>query len=176
MKQTIKLRESDLKRMIAESVKRVLREKKEEYDWAEFEKDPEGKKEFDVNNSWEYYDYVHSTPKEVRPYDDAYWNLANRGDNNTLLWDLQNNHLDGSSDIYTHMFYDVNPDSWKANKEKGEQDNQKKKNQWEKDKRWQKAADSRPLHRKGSLNRAMEESMNRKIGRIVSECIRRNIR
>lgn len=44
------------------------------------------------------------------------------------------------------------------------------------DKRWEKAADSRPLHRKGSLNRAMDESVNRKISRIVSECLRKNIR
>jgi len=169
MRQTVKLTQSELKRMISESVKRVLGEHKK-YDWSEFEKDPEGKKESDVDNSWEYYDYVHSTPKEVRPYDDAYWNLANREDNNTLLWDLQNNYWDGSSDIDAHMFYDVSPDRWKANKEKKEQDNQKMKNQWEKDKRWQKAADKRPLHRKGSLNRELKES---RINRAVNEVVRR---
>lgn len=37
-------------------------------------------------------------------------------------------------------------------------------------------ADKRPLHRKGSLNRAMDESVNRKINRIVSESIKRNLR
>lgn len=68
------------------------------------------------------------------------------------------------------MFYDVNPDSWKADKEKEEQDNQKKKNQREKDERWKKAADSRPLHRKGSLNRGLKES---RINRAVNEVVRR---
>lgn len=45
------------------------------------------------------------------------------------------------------------------------------KKQKEKDERWQKSADSRPLHRKGSLNRAMDESINR----IVSQTLRKHI-
>lgn len=44
------------------------------------------------------------------------------------------------------------------------------------DKRWKKAADSRPLHRKGSLNRAMGEAINKRIDRIVGECLKRNFR
>ena len=39
------------------------------------------------------------------------------------------------------------------------------------------AADKRPLgNRKGSLNRAMDESINGRIDRIVSECLKRNLR
>jgi uncharacterized protein YcgL (UPF0745 family) len=53
------------------------------------------------------------------------------------------------------------------------------------DKQWQdtkdmekysRQADTRPLHRKGSLNRAMGESLNRKVNRIVSECLKRHTR
>ena len=74
MRRTIRLRESELRRMISESVKRVLREQ-EEYDWEEFEQDPEVIKDYDNDASWsnkeaaDFHDKVLSKPSDM-PIDD----------------------------------------------------------------------------------------------------------
>ena len=52
MRRRVRLRESDLRRLISESVNRKLREN-EEYDLYEFEEDPEGTKEIENQISWD---------------------------------------------------------------------------------------------------------------------------
>lgn len=52
MKRRIRLSENNLRRVIRESVKRLIREYKE-YDWDEFEEDPEWNKVIDNDMSWD---------------------------------------------------------------------------------------------------------------------------
>lgn len=74
MKRTIRLKESELRNMISESVKRVLREQGE-YDWKEYEQDPESVKDYDNDASWsnkeaaDFHDKVLSRPSDM-PLDD----------------------------------------------------------------------------------------------------------
>jgi hypothetical protein len=78
MKKIVRLTESDLHKIVKESVKRVLRE---------------SAKDDEIADSWLWYDTMYHTP-ELKPNespDDAYFMLANKDDWNTLLWDLQNN-------------------------------------------------------------------------------------
>lgn len=80
MKRTIRLRESELRHMIAESVRRVLREQGEndweEYDWEEYEQDPEAIKDYDNDASWsnkeaaDFHDKVLSRPSDMPLSDD----------------------------------------------------------------------------------------------------------
>jgi hypothetical protein len=51
MRRRINLTESDLRNLISESVKRILKEN-DEYDWDEFEADPEGTKDLENDISW----------------------------------------------------------------------------------------------------------------------------
>ena len=73
MKRTIRLTESELRNMISESVRRVLREQGE-YDWEEYEQDPESTKDYDNDASWsnkeaaDFHDLVLSKPWDA-PYD-----------------------------------------------------------------------------------------------------------
>ena len=73
MKRTIRLRESELRQMISESVRRALKEQ-DEYNWDEFEEDPEGTKELDNDASWsnkeaaDFHDLVLSKPWDA-PFD-----------------------------------------------------------------------------------------------------------
>ena len=147
MKQTIKLKESELKQMIAESVRRILKESGEYYTVRpnSFAKDDRLAAKGYVKNSA---NMPNPDYDDVSPYSDYRGDYYAAGERDSEKMFNDNEKLSKKEKI-----------SQKAA-----------------DRRWQKAADSRPLHRKGSLNRAMEESMNRKIGRIVSECIRRNIR
>ena len=141
MRRTIRLRENELRRMIAESVRRVINE-------------------MDTNSDKCVSD---------KEYALKYGEDPDYPDSNSVF---HPNFIDIA------MKYKANPNKydshnadylmWKYNQNKKEQ----MKNQRIKDNRWQKAADSRQLHRKGSLNRAMDESVNR----IVSECLKRNLR
>ena len=51
MRRRIRLTESDLRNLISESVRRILKEN-DEYDWDEFEADPEGTKDLENDISW----------------------------------------------------------------------------------------------------------------------------
>ena len=156
MKQTIKLNESELKRMIFESVKKALNEG--EPDLYDILSRPEGK--LDLSNPYTWA----KSPKRLKDmgYDE---NGMRRGKKyyDKLLnpnWAFNKNNFHG-------IDYALG-----SNKEAEADIADAEKKQKEKDERWQKSADSRPLHRKGSLNRAMDESINR----IVSQTLRKHIR
>ena len=143
MKKIVRLTESDLHRIVKESVKRIM----EEY--------------YPVNSNNFAKDYRFGAEGYVK-------GSAN----------MPNPKYDDVSPYSKHTDYYAAPhrDSDQMYKDDAEFNKREHNKQTAADKRWMNAADSRPLHRKGSLNRAMEESTNKRIDRIVSECIKRNFR
>lgn len=125
MKQTIKLRESELKRMIAESVRRVLRESKE----SEIQK-----KLYDFFDEYNWCD-SNASYTDVFEDDEIPETAAKE-------FGLPVDYCIG---IY-HQFLEENPGYWDGLWEDDEEDEE------------------------------MDESFKRKINRIVSECLKRNLR
>jgi len=155
MKQTIKLRESELKRMIAESVKGVL-----ESEMPILHGEGNGEVYRDDAFVTDWRDNPNDEPNKVKaPYNSYVWNkkFSKHYPTPESFW----NPKDTRAYKYTR-------DLDKMHKE----EDKFKKSEDLKTQRALQAADTRPLHRKGSLNRAMDESINR----IVSECLRKNIR
>lgn len=142
-KKLVRLTESDLHRIVEESVKRIV----EEY--------------YPVNSNDFAKDYKLGAKGYVK-------NSAN----------MPNPKYDDVAPYSKHTDYYAAPnrDSDQMYKDNVEFNKRERNKQTAADKRWKKAADSRPLHRKGSLNRAMEESINKRIDRIVGECLKRNFR
>lgn len=177
MKQTIKLRESELKRMIAESVKRAINEA-----W-----------DIDVNGVIDYDEFGRAKNRSYADVSGLSRGLAS--DTKELLRHTPHRDIRAETNYQYRLdepngreFSDdsgkwLRPSDWFVRGADGWNDDEF--NDYDKqignnhgtntsaaDRRWKKAADSRPLHRKGSLNRAMDETINR----IVSESIRRNFR
>lgn len=215
MKQTIKLKESELKRMIAESVKRALKEKKEkefldadswiysssDADFAESGRimNQHGKlpKGYDKNLTADDYPSVDALAGLNKHYEAEILPFVKDKQNNAS-WDAFDNERDSlygdygryiDNDPYNSIAnsdgsyfsdegvglrdYNFDPEnylSWDeqfsdAERERDSQNKEKSKT----DKGIQ-AADNRPLHRKGSLNRELKES---RINMAVNEVIRR---
>lgn len=173
MKQTIKLRESELKRIIAESVKRAINEV-----W-----------DIDDNGVIDYDEFGRAKNRSYADVRGLSRGLAS--DTKELLRNTPHRDFRAETNYQYRLdepngreFSDdsgewLRPSDWFARGADGWNDDEF--NDYDKqignnhgtnisasDKRWKKAADSRPLHRKGSLNRAMDETINR----IVSESIR----
>lgn len=175
MKQTIKLRESELKRVIAESVKRAINEAWDIDDNGVIDYD-----EFGRAKNRSYADVrglgrgLASDTKELlrhTPHRDI------RAETNYQYRLDEPNGREFSDDsgkwLRPSDWFVRGSDGWDNDEFK---DFDKQTSQQPKaDKSFNRAldaADKRPLHRKGSLNRAMGEA----IDRIVSESIRRNLR
>ena len=81
MKQTIRLTESDLRRIVKESVKKMLREQ-EDYNWERFEEDPEETKRWENQLSWRNKEEVDNrdriTSKDFSQLSDDEWEDRNR--------------------------------------------------------------------------------------------------
>ena len=227
MKKTIKLKESELRNMISESLRRVLKEGKylpDGYDdeWEE-NVDDESNKYVDFDRPSMFgFPTLRNPYKDAQrrlsglndtdsvgqpnntifgvdstPYGNEYWmydregNKTNKGynsiyDKDNIRYDSDEWDYDNDQPMWkTHMNnknYEV-PTSPFATDERSlskksymasgggyEQDLAKQKRNADKStKRAMDAADKRPLHRKDSLNRAMDESINR----IVSKLLRK---
>jgi hypothetical protein len=180
MKRTIRLRESELRRMIAESVKGAISET-----W-----------DIDDNGIIDYDEFGRAKNRSYADVRGLSRGLAS--DTKEHLRSIPHRDFRAETDYQYRLdepkgreFSDdsgkwMRPSDWFVRGADGWDDDEF--NDYDKqisknhstntsaaDRRWQKAADSRPLHRKGSLNREMDESVNRKINRIVSESIRRNL-
>lgn len=182
MKQTIKLRESELRRMIAESVRRILRESDERHAW---DLTDDGVEEFSMDGNWpsDRWDNEHNWDRRIGKGANALrmgldqqsgndWKQGSVYDN-PYAQDKRENARDyvNKGKYYPYGFGSQLWDDY-AEDDLEDFNNAEQRKMAAADKRWQRAADSRPLHRKGSLNRAMDESINR----IVSECLKRNLR
>ena len=162
MKRTIRLTESDLHRIISESVNRVLSEG-ERHAW---ELRDDGVDEFDLQSGFPTLDtngrYI---AKGTTDYMHPKIELARQlGSGTGSGYEFRQRH-------YRNKFAEDNPTFRDARSfaskgkfynpygyEDAEQDmkdfnDAERRRQSAADKRWQKAADTRPLHRKGSLNR-----------------------
>ena len=162
MKQTIKLSESELKRVIAESVKRVINEV-----W-----------DIDDNGVIDYDEYGHVKNRSYADVRGLGRGLAS--DTKKLLRNTPHRDFRAETNYQYRLnepngreFSDdrgewLRPSDWFVRGADGWNDDEF--NDYDKqignnhgtntsaaDRRWEKAADSRPLHRKGSLNRAMDE-------------------
>ena len=142
-KKLIRLTESELHRIVEESVKRIM----EEY--------------YPVNSN----DFAKDYRLGAKGYVKDSANMPNPKYDDVAPYSK-----------HTDYYSAPNRDSDQMYKDNAEFNKRERNKQKAADKRWMKAADSRPLHRKGSLNRAMEESINRKVDRIVGECLKRNLR
>ncbi len=175
MKRTIKLRESELKRMVAESVKRAINEA-----W-----------DIDDNGVIDYDEFGRA---KNRSYADV--RVLSRGlasDTKELLRHTPHRDIRAETNYQYRLdepngreFSDdsgkwLRPSDWFVRGADGWDNDEfrdfdKETSQPKADdkslNRALDAADKRRLHRKGSLNRAMDETINR----IVSESIRRNLR
>ena len=155
MKQIIKLGESELKRMIAESVRGIL-----EGETPILHSEGNGEVYRDDAFVTDWRDNPNDDPNKVKaPYNSYVWNknFSKHYPTPESFW----NPKDTRAYKYTR-------DLDKIHKE----EDKFKKSEDLKTQRALRAADSRPLHRKGSLNRAMDESINR----IVSQTLRKHIR
>lgn len=115
-----------------------------------------GNKNADNRASWDYFDAVRNgADMKMRGRLNAH---ANRQQNpyKGELYDYMEgwNEEKGDYDTPMSMFKDNLDKQWQDTKDK------------EKD---SKMADSRPLHRKGSLNRAMEEAIRKTVNKILRE-------
>ena len=177
MKQTIKLRESELKRVIAESVKRVINEVWDIDDNGVIDYDEFGRAK---NRSYaDMRGISRSLPSDTKEFLRTTPHRDSRAETNYQYRLNEPNGREFSDDSGEWL----RPSDWfvrgaagRTGDEFKDYDKQISKNHGTNisaaDRRWMKAADSRPLHRKGSLNREMDEAINR----IVSATIRRNIR
>lgn len=176
MKQTIKLRESDLKSMIAESVKRAINEVWDIDDNGVIDYDEFGRAK---NRSYadvrglsrglasDTKEFLRNTPHRDFRAETNYQYKLNEPNGREFS-------DDSGEWLRPSDWFVRGADGWNDN-EFNDHDKQIGNNHGTNtsaaDRRWKKAADSRPLHRKGSLNREMDETINR----IVSESIRRNL-
>lgn len=175
MKQTIKLRESELKRMIAESVKRAINEA-----W-----------DIDDNGVIDYDEFGRAKNRSYADVRGLGRGLAS--DTKQHLRSIPNRDFRAMTNYQYFIdapegreFSDdsgkwLRPSDWFVRGADGWDNDEFKdfdkqtSQQPKADKSFNRAldaADKRRLHRKGSLNRAMDETINR----IVSESIRRNLR
>lgn len=186
MKRTFKLTQSELKHMIDESVKRILNEKKYP--------NPMGRPESRINAYPEYAKDFNDGSVDIED-DVPVMPIPNKERLHTLdrTTDGYGDYLDGDNAYYedgevypsaewtdTNIYGSPNHYSqWAkdADEELEKLQTQRFKDyldrQWQdtKDKeKYTKQADSRPLHRKGSLNRELKES---RINRAVNEVVRR---
>lgn len=158
-RKAIRLRESELRRMIAESVKGIL-----ESETPILHSEGNGELYRDDAFVTDWRDNPNDDPNKVKaPYNSYVWNknFSKHYPTPESFW----NPKDTRAYKYTRDLDKIHKDEDKF-----------KKSEDLKTQRALHAADSRPLHRKGSLNRAMDESFKRKINRIVSECLKRNLR
>ena len=181
MKRTIKLRETELKRMIAESVKRVLRESNEmpylsdqdihkQYEGFEIE-------DFTIKPRQHRYDgtfgwdvgFEISFPNVDHPdFDDSKWE-------NVDVWDEDGKRMafdgwypeDIQQQLITMIRSEIKKHAPEMDAFKNEKNKEEEEHQMEMDRFF-----NLYKKRKGISN----ESTNRRIDRIVSECIRKNIR
>lgn len=184
MKQTIRLTESDLHNLIKSCVRNVLNESDYMDDGnleGQYYKNPDsmwtygtnlnpagvdgldphsirrsgnGNKNADNRASWDYFDAVRNgADMKMRGRLNAH---ANRQPNKWELYDYMYgwNEEKGDYDTPMSMFKDNLDKQWQDTKDK---------------EKYSKMADSRPLHRKGSLNRAMEESIRKTVNKILRE-------
>ena len=201
MKRTIRLRESEFRQMIAESILKTLNIPSDKYNDFEMDRDEAeklGKEicdsieagEYDnelenilQNRPWHVFKFGAQFPYYERIDDAAYERKCLIDKEYALSHGKDTDYPDRNSIFhpdYTEiaMKHRANPNKYDDHDTNYHMWRHKQNmiNQRRRDNRWQKSSDSRPLHRKGSLNRAMDESVNRKINRIVSESIRRNLR
>lgn len=184
IKQTIRLTESDLHNVIKSCVRNVLNESDYMDDGnleGQYYKNPDsmwtygtnlnpagidgldphsirrsgnGNKNADNRASWDYFDAVRNgADMKMRGRLNAH---ANRQPNKWELYDYMYgwNEEKGDYDTPMSMFKDNLDKQWQDTKDK---------------EKYSKMADSRPLHRKGSLNRAMEESIRKTVNKILRE-------
>lgn len=113
-----------------------------------------GNKNADNRASWDYFDAVRDgADMKMRSRLNA---DANRQPNKWELYDYMYgwNEKKGDYDTPMSMFKDELDKQWQDTKNK---------------EKYSKMADSRPLHRKGSLNRAMEEAIRKTVNKILRE-------
>ena len=177
MKQTIKLRESELKKIIDESVRRALNEVWDIDDNGIIDYDEFGRAK---NRSYaDMRGISRSLPSDTKEFLRTTPHRDRRAETNYQYRLNEPNGREFSDDsgewLRPSDWFVRGADGWTGDEFK-DYDKQISKNHGTNisaaDRRWMKAADSRPLHRKGSLNREMDEAINR----IVSATIRRNIR
>ena len=181
MKRTIRLTESEFRNMISESVKRVLKENNIP--------NPMGGPEDRINPYPEYaQDFddeepmlpipnkqrLHTLDRTTDAFGD--WQKGDHAyyDDGEVYPSAEWSDTDmyGKPAHYSQWTKDADEELEKMQKQLFKDSLDK---QWKNTKdieKYTKQADSRPLHRKGSLNRAMGEAINR----IVSETIRKNFR
>ena len=138
MKHKVRLRESDINRIVRQSVNRILQEVTMNGKTSPYRND------FATDNRIAAHGYTHNSANMPDPSYDG----IKKGD----------------------YYAAPNRDSSSMHKDIDNFNKKQKKNTKAADKRWQKAADSRPLNRKGSTNRAFKES---RIRGIVRESIKR---
>lgn len=199
MKKRAKLNESKLKRIIYESVRRVIKEGVKDGnleqqfddiygDWdpcGQFdvthedvyadEKAGMGDKEKDNLASWRVFDGVNSGINAQmkskadkayfdRSYEKPFYRSSYYGDDD---YGSKNEYLDSRD--YKRNEFGGWMDDFQKDLDKQWQDTKDKE-------KYTRQADSRPLHRKGSLNRAMDESINRAVKRAITEAMYKNMR
>ena len=181
MKKIIKLTESDLHRIIRKSVNNIIKES-DYMDDGELEK--QYARNFD--SKWNYYsngdhdDSCCYTPPQ-NPHHDRKSGRGNKRDDNLASWDYFDTARDGADATMRRRLNGVAKYSWWSpsrndvtkrtyldgwNGKKQAYDTPMSRFKDRLDKQWKdtqdiekysKMADSRPLHRKGSLNRAFDE-------------------
>lgn len=165
-KNRIRLTESQLQRIIKESVKRVLKESVERDIW-------DASDEYSMHQDWplSYYGYYgpeapkNSSKEDENEYSWKSLNALNNLKKLNMKSRQEDEHVFDefapSRKDFMDGMYDNELDSMYYERLKNDLDNK-----WKDTKDMEKVskrADSRPLHRKGSLNRAIDESIRRVI-------------
>lgn len=177
MKRTIRLTESEIKNIISESISKIMEDKYP---------NPQGRPESRTNPYPEYAsDFDDEEPMFPIPNKSRLHTLDRTTDSFSDWQDGDHAYYD-DGEVYpsaewsdTDMYGRPSHHSqWAidADKDLEKMQNQRFKDnldkQWQdtKDKeKYSKMADSRPLHRKGSLNRAMEEALRKTVNKILRE-------
>jgi len=199
MKNIFRLTESDLHRIVKESVNKILNEAKhirkveyskmpydkktqQDIDWRNYQNKNNQSAEYadDGGNYIEGYDQYELDDKDINSdidyaLDDMQRSLGkfnqfdrpSKGEKSMEIL----GYLDGDSEHRDALSQPFLGDdgAYHLHQKRLYNKNIAKRNT-DADKRWKKASDSRPLHRKGSLNRAMDENVIRKV---VSESIKK---
>ena len=173
MKQTIRLTESDLHRIVKNTVNRVLKEANLKYDinkdhddWMAKNKD---------KRDWDWWEARRNSP-EVE--NELGWHQFNHQDDYSTVYDENPNVFEPehkATDLW-HKAWDKDYDSYYEDQDDINPLRKEFDDKWNDTKNMKKVskrADSRPLHRKGSLNRSVPESRERIINKAVRESINR---
>ena len=177
MKRTIRLTESEIKNIISESISKIMEDKYP---------NPQGRPESRTNPYPEYAsDFDDEDPMFPIPNKSRLHTLDRTTDSFSDWQDGDHAYYD-DGEVYpsaewsdTDMYGNPSHHSqWAIDADKDLEKMQKQRFKDELDKQWQdtkdkekysKMADSRPLHRKGSLNRAMEEAIRKTVNKILRE-------